>query len=223
MSLLEDSISRHRLLGVVVWFSILMLFVPGWYANPAKFVPNDAAPVDAHNGKQVLFANPYLLPNAVENPVKESSSKTDSAVPAVAHLQIPEKEQSIEELVVTKKSAPTEAQIVDRSENAKPVKSPSSATASQGSVDNARARESLQPGKGSWIVLLSSYEDFSKAEKFKEDLADLGHFAEIKYFAKTKQYQVRAIGLDSLEKAQILKQKLDKIFNLKDSKIRNLK
>ena len=252
MRVFEDQKARYRFLGVLVWFVLLMLFVPSWYANPVNFVPQQVPAVGQQDNsqKQVLFPEAYRLPSKNSSEEDIEQAKKDA------------KQIAIEDLVIKQKSVQNDGQEseavlpssnelkVDRSKFAQaneqsagqpnaeriPPKDSTnsvnkiSATTPQTQpktsvTEKPSQNTSLPPVKeaGDWLLLLASYPDKKEAQGFMRKLQNAGFSTAMKYYSKQQVYSVRVIGLESRAKAQIVKKKLDKMFNLNDSIIRQNK
>lgn len=71
----------------------------------------------------------------------------------------------------------------------------------------------------SWLVRLGSFSNIKEANDFLAEIEKYGFDVRIKAFRRNTVFSVRVVGFDSERKAEKAKQKLDKIFNLKDSSV----
>lgn len=97
-----DEISKYRLTGAVIWLSLLIIIVPGWYSNPVNFQPQ-GQPVDRVEEKPAIVKQPYVLPS------QKNDSADKPAPPAGA------------ELTKVTKSEPGQAQETSEPLKTKPV------------------------------------------------------------------------------------------------------
>lgn len=216
MNLLEDKVARKRFFGVVVWFALLVIFVPQWYSSPANFVPQDLKAISSQaHEKKVLFSEVYKLPESVDKNIEISSAieaakevaAVDQALKGSSATPNDSEKNALEHLVVTSPKPIKADEDVTR-----PVKN-----------DTLQETPSLTTPQGKWMVLLAGFKRASDAKNMLEKVSKLGYKATIKYYDKSQIHSVRVIGLDSQAKAETTKDKLDKIFNLKDSIIRQNK
>lgn len=212
MKLFEDQNARQRFLGVMVWFVLLMVFVPSWYANPVNFQPADVVAKEGTvSSKRVLFTQSYKLPPSVDEQQQLELAKQQAKIIAdedQALKGVTKEPISIEDLVVSNASVTNVPSTVEPEPEVTPAQSP----------DKVEVVSSKP--KSYWILLLSSQPTKQGAEAFKAKVEKLGYKVSIKYFKKNQVYSVRVIEIESQAKARTVKEKLDKIFNLKDSIIR---
>jgi len=189
----KDKQARFRFLGVVVWFALLIYFVPSWYANPVSFSPEDAIlDNNSNSGQQVLFKEAYRLP-----PRENAQAELNQAIEgARAVAESDRRLMSIPESVENTSVVP---QVLSKAE-----------TQTQ---DNRVSQQG-------WMVILASYREQESAQRFVAQLQQLEYSAKIKHYVEDQQYSVRVVGIESREKAKTEQRKLDKLFKLKDSYIR---
>ncbi|WP_130537078.1 SPOR domain-containing protein [Thiomicrorhabdus indica] len=230
MIVFEDDKARYRFLGVVVWFFLLMLFVPSWYANPVNFVPHQVQ-LDSGYGeadKRVLFPQAYRLPSKDNSEEVMSQAKKDAEQIAIEDLAL--KKQS------ALSDAQTPAQNLSNSQQATELKvnrSQFEKSAEQAVAEKQEAIKKASVGAegkvealppvndaGDWLLLLASYPNKKEAQNFMRSVEQAGYSTAMKFYSKQQIYSVRVIGIESRAKAQIVKKKLDKMFNLNDSIIR---
>ena len=226
MIVFEDQQARYRFLGVLVWFMLLMLFVPSWYANPVNFVPQKVQ-LDAQQGsdeKPILFPQAYRLPskdNSIEDmeQAKKEAEKVAIEDLVIKNQSVAESSKDFHEDDVGKKTL-TDVQV-NRSESGKATEK--SVSEKTDSIQKQTVEVKTLPPiaeAGDWLLLLISYPDKKQAQAFRNSVEKAGYKTAMKFYSKQQVYSVRVIGIESRAKAQILKQKLDKMFNLNDSIIR---
>lgn len=225
MIVFEDDKARYRFFGVLVWFGLLMLFVPSWYANPVNFVPQKVQ-LDAQQGtdeKPILFPQAYRLPS--KDNVTEDINQAKKEAEKIAIEDLVLKNQSdagsskglIEDLSGEKNL--TEVKNLSKFEKTAEENVSEKTDEAQGASIETKSLPPVAEA-GDWLLLLISYPDKKQAQDFMNSVEKAGYKTAMKFYSKQQVYSVRVIDIESRAKAQILKQKLDKMFNLNDSIIR---
>lgn len=211
MNLLEDIVARHRLIGVLVWFLVLMLFVPHWYANPVNFSPEKLH--KEHKLKpedKVLFSEPYRLPAKANSLQQIAEAQEDAKAIAIQDQELKQKNLQSPKAQVASDQQQKKA-LNDTVSSERPARSHS---------DNPESVEMQSKSSGpSWLVRLGSFSNIKEANDFLAEIEKYGFDVRIKAFRRNTVFSVRVVGFDSERKAEKAKQKLDKIFNLKDSSV----
>ncbi|MBO1923499.1 SPOR domain-containing protein [Thiomicrorhabdus sp. 6S3-12] len=191
----DEDVIKYRLVGALVWILLLLLFVPGWYADP---VPQGVQSVSSDKGAEPIAITAYHLPEGVQ----PDAVKQEILVGArERHLQeIQQREQRLQEskaqtqvqqAVATKRTSDTESPSIDRQ----------------------------------YMVRLITFFEIEKADQFVKRAKKHGYKVVLKEFNVSKNgknqivYQARTENYNSLDKALKAKQNLDKIFHLQGSRI----
>lgn len=163
---LDEDVTKFRLLGAMVWLTLLILIVPYWYSNPVNFSPDDQASDEAKNtqvnqspSQNLSPAEPYLLP-VIPQPDVVLSSETK----------------------VNKQMQSGEGNEVVTADKGK-VKSDVSVS--------TQAESKLAPLKDQWIVRLVAYKKKQDADLLLDNIR-YQYPAYIKQYPKSKLYSVRA-------------------------------
>jgi len=220
----KDKLSRHRLIGVVVWFSLVLFFVPDWYSNPVNFDPENM-PASTQNlsaSERVVFQGEYRLPPA-QNSVEENQEVQAAAreqarndedldakiigdEPVVGYdlmvsprADFTKSAQSAKQSIIDSSSAPLSSQAEDATPE------PSSKTTSTKLVSR----------QGTYLLQLSSTKKRPYAESFVKKVKKQGYEnVEIRSYKNDTIFSVIVYGFTSKSKAEKAKQKLDRIFKL---------
>ena len=57
-----DDVTKFRLIGAMIWLGLLIIIVPGWYANPVNFLPDTQRSIAPHSTAPVVYQT-YRLPH----------------------------------------------------------------------------------------------------------------------------------------------------------------
>ncbi|QKI88861.1 SPOR domain-containing protein [Thiomicrorhabdus xiamenensis] len=190
----DEDVIKYRLVGALVWILLLLLFVPGWYADP---VPQGVQSVSSDKGAEPIAITAYHLPEGVQ----PDTVKQEILVGArERHLQeIQQREQRLQESkvqtqmqpVVEKRSSDAASTNVDRQYMVRLITF----------FEIEKADQFVQGAKkhGYKVVL----KEFNVSKNGKNQIV----------------YQARTENYNSLDKALKAKQNLDKIFHLQGSRI----
>ena len=69
-----DLQSKHRLIGAVIWLTLLVIIVPAWYSNPVNFTP-DGQQERVDQVSLPIVEHAYRLPDAKNSPVSDTEKK----------------------------------------------------------------------------------------------------------------------------------------------------
>jgi cell division septation protein DedD len=151
--------TKHRVIGAIVWFLFLILWVPSWYAEPVKFTPNGEGGVSLKQEQSVPIAkHAYQLPPT--EPAKER--------PAVVKSQQSGSKTANKEQTLEKESTRKEPKQTAPKQASTGLKTTSTQTKDKpGSLPNLSEDELLADpaeAKG-WFVRLASFKQIEKANK----------------------------------------------------------
>lgn len=190
----DEDVIKHRLVGALVWILLLLLFVPGWYADP---VPQGVQSVAEGEGAEPIAITAYHLPEGVQ----PDAVKQEIIVGArERHLQeVQQREQRLQE-------SKTQTQQTNQ-------RGRSSSTAASANVDRQYMVRLIT------FFEIEKADQFVKRSKKHGYKVVLKEFNVSKNGKNQIVYQARTENYNSLDKALKAKQNLDKIFHLQGSRI----
>ncbi|GEM_PF-4417810 len=196
--------ARHRILGALVWFLFLFLWLPSWYEHPAHFVPPEVKQVASNQTPSQAKAQPiaqkvYQLPAQPKVPPMVRSS--DNAKNAVTHSPVgAAKQKSVKATAKTTAKRPDKTALTGISKSAKAAE--------------AMLQDELMVAKG-WFVRLAAFKSMGKANELFGKVEEAGYQGYVKPINKNQYFAVVIGPFASKKEALKVKRKVDKAYFVK--------
>lgn len=199
--------TKHRVIGAIVWFLFLILWVPSWYAEPVKFTPYGDSGGGFKQEQSVPIAkHAYQLPATEPAKAKPAAFDSQPSGSEIAHkVQTLEKRSSQKEL---KLAAPKQASPGLKTTSTQTKVKPSSL--SNLSEDELLADPAEAKG---WFVRLASFKQIAKANKLLGQV-EQSYEAFIQPLYGGKMYAVTVGPFATVSEAKRAKQVVDKRYRV---------
>jgi len=208
---------RHRLIGAMIWFLVLLWWVPSWYDHPVNFSPNQA---DEEADSEVVEPQ-VIAEKAYRLPEKPSSNQSEKQT---------EKQSELSSSSVAKVTPPAKVSPVmpSKPQQSKPQKpqpdghAPQSTGSSEklftkSSADTAESpsdaliAEALMVKKG-WFVRLAAFQAVETANQLLAKLDEAGYEGYVKPIQQGKFFAVVIGVFPDQQTALAVKRHVDRIF-----------
>ena len=209
-----DVHARRRLIGAVIWFAVLIIWVPAWYEHPVHFQPEKHTSTKLTPSKtenQPIADKVYRLPAPSIQQATKSSKPVKPVVQPQPSVKATEKQKATQPIVQAKTVEITEKPVTP----AKSAAKPSAKIASKPVADAGEKliAEDLMVAKG-WFVRLAAFKKMATANELLGALQDADYDGYVKPLRKSHFFVVVIGPYPSKQAALKVKQKVDARYHV---------
>ncbi|GAB6033818.1 SPOR domain-containing protein [Galenea microaerophila] len=200
-----DVHARRRLIGAVIWFAVLIIWVPTWYEHPVNFQPEKQTSTKLTPSKtenKPIADKVYRLPAPSVQQAAKSSEPVKPAVQPQPSVKATEKQKPTQPVVQAKTVEITEKPVAASKASPKAVADTSQLIA-----------EDLMVAKG-WFVRLAAFKKMATANELLGALQEAGYDGYVKPLQKNHFFVVVIGPYPSKQAALKVKQKVDARYHV---------